>query len=31
VGSTPEQAAASIGKDMPVYAQIVDMAGVRRK
>ncbi|HSZ65833.1 MAG TPA: tripartite tricarboxylate transporter substrate binding protein [Xanthobacteraceae bacterium] len=31
VGSTPEQAVASIGKDMPVYAQIVDMAGVRRK
>jgi len=31
VGSTPEQAAASIGKDMPVYAQIIDMAGVRRK
>jgi tripartite-type tricarboxylate transporter receptor subunit TctC len=31
VGSTPEQAAASISKDMPVYAQIIDMAGVRRK
>ncbi|MGA7430414.1 MAG: tripartite tricarboxylate transporter substrate binding protein [Xanthobacteraceae bacterium] len=31
VGSTPEQAVASIGKDMPVYAQIIDMAGVRRK
>jgi tripartite-type tricarboxylate transporter receptor subunit TctC len=31
VGSTSDQAVASIGKDMPVYAQIVDMAGVRRK
>jgi tripartite-type tricarboxylate transporter receptor subunit TctC len=31
VGSTPEQAVASISKDMPVYAQIIDMAGVRRK
>jgi tripartite-type tricarboxylate transporter receptor subunit TctC len=30
-GSTPDQAAESIRKDMPVYAQIVDMAGVRRK
>jgi tripartite-type tricarboxylate transporter receptor subunit TctC len=31
VGSTPDEAIASIAKDMPVYAQIVDMAGVRRK
>jgi tripartite-type tricarboxylate transporter receptor subunit TctC len=31
VGTTPEQAADSIRKDMPVYAKIVDMAGVRRK
>jgi tripartite-type tricarboxylate transporter receptor subunit TctC len=30
-GSTPDQAVESIRKDMPVYAQIVDMAGVRRK
>jgi tripartite-type tricarboxylate transporter receptor subunit TctC len=31
VGTTPEQAADSVRKDMPIYAQIVDMAGVRRK
>jgi tripartite-type tricarboxylate transporter receptor subunit TctC len=31
VGTTPEQAAESIRKDMPVYAKIVDMAGVRKK
>jgi tripartite-type tricarboxylate transporter receptor subunit TctC len=31
VGSTPEQAAESIRKDMPIYAKIVEMAGVRRK
>jgi tripartite-type tricarboxylate transporter receptor subunit TctC len=31
VGTTPAQAADSIRKDMLVYAQIVDMAGVRRK
>jgi tripartite-type tricarboxylate transporter receptor subunit TctC len=31
VGSTPEQALASIQKDMPVYKQIVDLAGVARK
>jgi tripartite-type tricarboxylate transporter receptor subunit TctC len=31
VGTTPEQAADSIRKDLPVYAKIVDMAGVRRK
>ena len=31
IGSTPQQAVASIDKDMPVYAKIVDMAGVRRK
>ena len=31
VGTTPEQAVASIRKDMPIYAQILDMAGVRRK
>jgi tripartite-type tricarboxylate transporter receptor subunit TctC len=31
VGTTPEQAAESIRKDMPVYSQIVDLAGVRRK
>lgn len=31
VGSSPEQAADSIRADMPVYSQIVDMAGVRRK
>jgi tripartite-type tricarboxylate transporter receptor subunit TctC len=31
VSTTPEQAAESIRKDMPVYAKMVDMAGVRRK
>jgi len=31
VGTTPEQATDSIRKDMPIYSQIVDMAGVRRK
>ena len=31
VGTTPEQALASIQKDMPVYKQIVDLAGVGRK
>jgi tripartite-type tricarboxylate transporter receptor subunit TctC len=31
VGSSPEQAADSIRTDMPIYSQIVDMAGVRRK
>jgi tripartite-type tricarboxylate transporter receptor subunit TctC len=30
-GTTPQEAADSIRKDMPVYAQMVDMAGVRRK
>jgi tripartite-type tricarboxylate transporter receptor subunit TctC len=31
VGSTPEQAAESLRKDMPIYAKMVDMAGVRKK
>jgi tripartite-type tricarboxylate transporter receptor subunit TctC len=31
VGSTPEQAVESLRKDMPVYAKMVDMAGVRKK
>ena len=31
VGTTPEEAIASIRKDIPVYAKIVDLAGVRRK
>jgi tripartite-type tricarboxylate transporter receptor subunit TctC len=31
LGTTPEEAEASIRKDMPIYAKIVDMAGVRRK
>ena len=30
-GATPEEATASIRKDMPIFAQMVDMAGVRRK
>ena len=30
-GTTTEEAVASIRKDMPIYAQMVDMAGVRRK
>jgi tripartite-type tricarboxylate transporter receptor subunit TctC len=31
VGTTPEQAAESIRKDMPIFAQTVDLAGVRKK
>ena len=31
VGSTPEQATESLRKDMPIYAKMVDMAGVRKK
>ena len=31
VGSTPEEAVASLRKDMPVYSEMVDMAGVRKK
>ena len=31
VGSTAEEALASVRKDMPIYAQMVDMAGVRKK
>jgi tripartite-type tricarboxylate transporter receptor subunit TctC len=31
VGSTPKQALQSVRRDMPVYAQIVEMAGLRRK
>ena len=31
VGTTPEEAAASVRKDMPIFAQTVDLAGVRRK
>lgn len=31
VGTTMEEAVASIRHDMPIYAQIVDLAGVRRK
>jgi tripartite-type tricarboxylate transporter receptor subunit TctC len=31
VGSTPEQAVESLRKDMPIYAQMVDMAGVGKK
>lgn len=31
VGTTPEEAEASIRKDMPIYEQIVDSAGVRLK
>ncbi len=31
VATTPEQAEASIRKDMPIYAQIVDMAGLKKK
>src|SRR5882757_152776 len=30
-GTSQEEAADSIRKDMPIYAQVVDMAGVRRK
>jgi tripartite-type tricarboxylate transporter receptor subunit TctC len=31
LGTTPEEAVASIRKDIPVYAKIVDLAGVRGK
>ena len=31
VGSTPEEAVSSLRKDMPVYSEMVDMAGVRKK
>ena len=31
LGNTPDEAAASVRKDMPIYAQMVDMAGVRKK
>jgi len=31
VGTTQEQAIASVRKDMPIFSQVVDMAGVRRK
>ena len=31
VGTTPDEATDSIRKDSPIYSQIVDMAGVRRK
>jgi tripartite-type tricarboxylate transporter receptor subunit TctC len=31
VGTTQQEAIASIRKDMPIYAKIVDMAGVRLK
>ncbi len=31
VGSTPAQALESLRKDMPVYSEMVDMAGVRKK
>ena len=31
LGTTPEEAIASIRKDMPVYAKMVDLAGVRMK
>jgi tripartite-type tricarboxylate transporter receptor subunit TctC len=31
VGSTQAQALQSLKKDMPVYSQMVDMAGVRKK
>jgi tripartite-type tricarboxylate transporter receptor subunit TctC len=30
-GTSQEEAIASIRKDMPIYAQMVDMAGVRKK
>jgi tripartite-type tricarboxylate transporter receptor subunit TctC len=30
VATSPEQAVDAIKKDMPLYGQIVDMAGVRR-
>ncbi|MCX7314737.1 MAG: tripartite tricarboxylate transporter substrate binding protein [Hyphomicrobiales bacterium] len=31
VGTSAEEAEASIRKDMPIFSQVVDMAGVRRK
>jgi hypothetical protein len=31
VGTTPEQAADSIGRDMPIYSSMVDVAAARRK
>jgi len=31
LGTTPEEAEASIRKDMPIYSQMVDLAGVRQK
>jgi hypothetical protein len=31
LGTTPEEALATIRKDIPVYSQIVDIAGVRLK
>jgi tripartite-type tricarboxylate transporter receptor subunit TctC len=31
VGSTQEQALASLRKDMPIYSEMIDMAGVRKK
>jgi tripartite-type tricarboxylate transporter receptor subunit TctC len=31
LGTTPEEALATIRKDIPVYSEIVDIAGVRRK
>jgi tripartite-type tricarboxylate transporter receptor subunit TctC len=31
VGSTPEQAVESLRKDIPIYSEMVDMAGVRKK
>jgi hypothetical protein len=31
LGSTPEAAEESLRKDMPIYADVVDMAGVRKK
>jgi tripartite-type tricarboxylate transporter receptor subunit TctC len=31
VGTTPQEAAESLRKDMPIFSQMVDMAGVRRK
>ena len=31
VGGTPEEAVASLRKDMPVYSDMVDMAGIRMK
>jgi tripartite-type tricarboxylate transporter receptor subunit TctC len=31
VGTSQEEALASVRKDLPIYAQIVDQAGVRKK